>query len=437
MGDILPFLFILFLAAALLRDQFVFTVLYLFAGAYIVGRWWSGRSLKSLHFHRQFVERAFHGEDVPVKLEISNGGLLPVIWLRVQDSLPAELALTGPALLGTGSFKRVISLGPRSSVAFEYTVKARKRGYYQIGPLAAASGDVFGMGRENHMQGPSNFLTVYPRTYILSNFRLPSRSPMGTLRHNQPMFEDPTRVLSKRDYQSGDSLRRVDWKATAAIGRLQVKQFEPSIALETAIFLNLNADEYDVRVRFDSTELAIVIAASLANWVASNKQSIGLHTNGLDPHPPSAAPNRLASIHPQTSPSPEEEKATTAQGTARPGAAQRERFQPVPLRKGQGHLMRVLDVLARVESTPTISFTELLQREAVYLSWGVTVVLITGKAEDDLFDEIFRLRRRGLDVVLILAGRVANVQQAKERAELFNIPFFHIRNELDMDMWRK
>jgi hypothetical protein len=91
--------------------------------------------------------------------------------------------------------------------------------------------------------------------------RLPSRSPIGTLRHTQPIFEDPSRVRGKRDYTTGDSLRRVDWKATATTGRLQVKQFEPSIALETALFLNLNADEYLQRTRLDATELAIVIAA--------------------------------------------------------------------------------------------------------------------------------------------------------------------------------
>ena len=54
----------------------------------------------------------------------------------------------------------------------------------------------------------------------LTSLSLPSHSPLGTLRHTQPIFEDPSRVTGKRDYISGDSLRRVDWKATAATGRL-------------------------------------------------------------------------------------------------------------------------------------------------------------------------------------------------------------------------
>ena len=173
--------------------------------------------------------------------------------------------------------------------------------------------------------------------------KLPSRSPLGTLRHTQPIFEDPSRVRGKRDYMAGDSLRRVDWKATASTGRLQVKQFEPSIALETAIFLNLNADEYAPRTRLDATELAIVIAASLANWIVGKRQSVGLSVNGVDPI-----------------------------GTE-------DKAQALPPRKGRAHLTRILDVLARVRSAPPTPFAQLFQYEAARLPWGTTVILITGR----------------------------------------------------------
>ena len=62
--EILIFLVILFVAAALLRDDFSFTILYLFTGIYIVGRWWSGRSTKAVRIVRNFTPRAFLGDDV-------------------------------------------------------------------------------------------------------------------------------------------------------------------------------------------------------------------------------------------------------------------------------------------------------------------------------------------------------------------------------------
>ena len=103
------------------------------------------------------------------------------------------------------------------------------------------------------MEMPAQYLTVYPRIVALNSIQIPSRSPQGTMRHTQPIFEDPTRVLGKREYVAGDSLRRVDWKSTAVTGRLQVKLFEPAISLETLIFLNLNAEDYHYRSRIDST----------------------------------------------------------------------------------------------------------------------------------------------------------------------------------------
>jgi uncharacterized protein (DUF58 family) len=295
----------------------------------------------------------------------------------------------------------VITLGPNGQQTIEYQLHARKRGYYQVGPLYTSSGDILGLNPAERRQGLIEHLTVYPHIIPFTRLSLPSRSPQGTLRHHQPIFEDPTRVLSKRDYVAGDSLRRVDWKASAAVGRLQVKQFEPSIALETVVFLNLNRAEYPSNVCLDATELGIVITASLANWVTTQKQSVGLITNGQDP---------LEGDRP---------------------------CSPIPSRKGRGHLMRLLDLLARVQIGDLLPFAELLRRESPHLPWGTTLLLITGQADDALFDELFQVRRRGMNLVLILAGRVPGGAAAQKRGEMFGIPVYLFQTENDLDLWRR
>ncbi|MCL5995587.1 MAG: DUF58 domain-containing protein [Chloroflexi bacterium] len=388
------FLVIVVLIAALLREDYVLTLFYFVIGSYAISRWWSERAFKALTVQRTFNDRAFLYDKVTVRLDIANTSNLPVVWLRLHDSLPVEL-------VGAENFRRVVSIGPRGHQQFQYDLQPGRRGYYQIGPLFLYSGDVLGLSEERARQGALDHLTVYPRIIPLSRVALPSRSPMGTLRHHQPIFEDPTRVRGKRDYVAGDSLRRVDWKATATSGRLQVKQFEPSIALETAIFLNLNTSDYYYRTRNDATELAIVVAASIANWVISKKQTAGLVTNGTDVlasngHAPALAPE-----------------------------------------KGRGHLMRILDVLARVQMTETDSFVELLQRQRVNLAWGTTVILITGNADHAMFDELFQARRSGLNIVLVLCGHVIDAQEIKHRAEHFGIPVHHFNSEKDLDIWRK
>lgn len=395
MGDSLFFfLIILTLLAAILRADFVLTLLYLLLGVYIAGRLWSRRALHAVQARRSFVPRVFFAEKVPVILEIENKSLLPVVWLQLHESLPPELTTAG-------LFRRVVSLGPREKMRFEYLLERRKRGFYRIGPLRLNSGDVFGISEDLQASIEADTLTVYPRMVPITRLGLPSRSPQGALKHRLPVFEDPSRVYGRRDYVAGDSLRRVDWKSTASTGRLQVKLFEPSIALETVILLNLNAAEYEYRTRIDATELGIVAAASIASWVTSLRQAVGLVTNGVDP------------LHENSLP------------------------PPVPARRGRAHLRRILDVLARVQSAETCPLVELLQRQVLHFPWGTTLVLITPNLDSDLFDGLFQAQRSGMSVVLVPCGPVPNFPEARRRAEYFGFPLYPLLSERDLEAWRQ
>ena len=71
-NNYLPLLVILILISALFRDDFSFTLLYLFLGAYALGTWWSRRSLASIKYQREYSNRAFLGETVDVCLQMQN-----------------------------------------------------------------------------------------------------------------------------------------------------------------------------------------------------------------------------------------------------------------------------------------------------------------------------------------------------------------------------
>ena len=393
-GDYLPLLLFLIFVAAFLRDDFAFTLVYLLIGVFLVGNWWAKRSLAGVTYKRQFYGRAFLGEKVIVSLEINNTKWLPVLWLRIREGLPVQLS-------GPDAFNRVLTLGPRTKEKFTYILEARKRGRYPIGPLFLSTGDLLGLGgREMVNEGQAEYLTVYPKVVPLAQLKFPSHSPMGTLRHTQPIFEDPTRIMGKRDYVAGDSLRRVDWKTTAATRRMQVKLFEPSIALETVIFLDLNNQRYHYRSRIDSTELAIVIAASISNWVTDKGQAIGMYTNGEDPI----------------------------------GVDGKAQFSPP--RNGKGHLIRVLEILARVESVDEKDdLTNQIQNKRLYLPWGTTIIVITGSVDDSLLKELHQARRAGQNAVIIISGRAVGVSEIQNKASYFGISVIAIEKEEDLERW--
>jgi len=393
----LPLILLLLVAAAFVRDDFVFTLFYLFAAVYLVGRWWAGRAMQAVRFKRVFDRHAFPGESVTVQLTLKNTGWLPVVWLQLAEGLPVELA-------GNHLFREVTSLEAKGKKTFTYTLQAKHRGYYRVGPLTLSSGDLLGLTPPVSQRGAEDYLIVYPRVIALRQMRLPSRTPMGRLKDSQPLFEDPTRAWGKREYVAGDSLRRVDWKASATTGRLQVKQFEPSISLETLIVLDMHEESYALRERIWTTEFAITTAASVATWLSARQQAVGLGTNGTDPLQPD---------HP---------------------------CQPLRPRKGRAHLMRTLETLARVQRGAKLTLEEMLPALAVRLAWGTTLVLITGRITESLFDPLFIARRTGLNAIILGCGQVGHaglrVREVEQRASYFHIPFHHLRDELDLDIWR-
>lgn len=393
-GTFLPLLVALLLIASFLRGDFALTLIYLVVGALAAGIWWSRRMLTQLETKRRFQTHAFLGERINIELQVRNKGWLPIPWLELRETLPV-------ALVGPNSFQSVIHLGPHGEAKFEYFVDARKRGYYPIGPLSMATGDILGLSSSLLAQSPAEALIVYPKIIPFTAMEIPSQSPQGTLRHTLPLFEDPTRTFGKRSYTSGDSLRRIDWKSSASSGRLQVKLFEPSIALETCIFLNLQAQDYYYRSRIDSTELAIVIAASISNWIVEKKQMVGMLVNGRDP--------LMADGRPQF----------------------------IPPHKGKRHLTRLLETLARVEMTEDSALAPLIQQQRYQLAWGTTLIVVSGGIGDDVLNELYQARRSGQNALLILAGRDSTEEPIQRRAKAFGIQVYSIATERDLNIWTR
>lgn len=392
LGTFLPLLIVLLLIASFLRGDFALTLIYLVVGALVAGIWWSRRAILAVTANRRFPTHAFLGERIKVDLHIQNKGWLPLPWLELRETLPV-------ALVGPNSFQSVLQLGPRGDAKFEYAIDARKRGYYPIGPLSISTGDLLGLTDSLLMQHSAEAFVVYPKIVHFTSMGIPSQSPHGTLRHTLPLFEDPTRVFGKRGYTSGDSLRRIDWKSSASSGRLQVKLFEPSIALETFLALNLNAEDYYYRTRVDATELAITIAASVGNWIVGQKQTVGLMVNGRDP------------------------------------LAAGDRPQLIPPRKGKRHMMRLLETLARAETIDNSAFVPLLQQQRYHLAWGTTLIVITGKLSAALLDELYQARRSGQNAVVILAGTDISEESEHRRAHTFGIPVVSVATERDLNIW--
>ncbi len=393
MPNLLTFLIVLFAIAALLRIDFFFNILYLLFAVYLFSRLWMRRVTANVRAERRFVNRAFPGDEVRVELRVSNAGWLPAPWLEVRESLPVQLA--------SPPFHHVVlSLGPHETRRLHYRLRCRRRGYYPIGPLTLRNGDLFGVHEHSRQADETAYLIVYPALVALEVLGLPTHSPFPAIRARSPLFEDPARIMGVRDYQIGDSPRRIHWTSTAAAGRLLVKQYEPAIARDTLICLDLDAASYEMRHRYTAPELAIKTAASFANHIIVREGlPAGLITTAWDPL-----------IEEQT------------------------RFS-LPPRGERAHLMSILEVLARVQLTQEpAAFADLMRRESANLTWGTTIVAITGRENPALFDVLAYLKQAGFVVSLVLISPAAPSPEMEGRAQVLNIPVHRIWSEKELEM---
>ncbi len=245
-------------------------------GIYAWGRWVTPRTLKGVDVTRQFNDHAFWDEQVPITITLRNTNRLGLPWLQVRESVAVDLMMRQ-------STNRVLNLRGRETVSLLYSVQARRRGYYKIGPMKLTTSDLFGLFPDQSKVLEANYLTIYPQITPLAQLGLPSRLPFGTIGSRQRLFEDPARPMGVRDYRSGDSLRQINWKATAHTRNLLVRTNEPAISLETAVLLNLNLGDYIWTDPIGTVEWAIELAASLSAHLIQERQAIGLITNGIDP----------------------------------------------------------------------------------------------------------------------------------------------------------
>ncbi len=394
MRRLLLYALLLLALAALLRVDFYFSIVYLVVLVYLLARMWMRRAGAGLRFARHGTTRAFVGQRVTVEVEVRNTSRLPLPWVEVRESLP--VALTSPPFR-----HQVFSLGAGEAATFRYTLDCRQRGYHSLGPLQAIIGDPLGLEVRRITHPATDQVIIYPRVVPLQRLGLPARAPLAVLRTPVPLFEDSTRLTGVRPYQVGDSLRRMHWSASARTGQLQVKLFQPAIARETLICLNMDRNDYDPQHFYDAIELAIVSAASLATHIVVRERlAVGLATQAQDPL-----------------------------------SGQVERFA-LPPRRERAALIAMLEVLARVQMCTNTAFNDLLQRETSHLSWGATVTVITGRPNEALFDTLVRLRSSGFAVALLLIQQGKLEPALQSRAALLHIPIYSIWQERDLEEGR-
>jgi uncharacterized protein (DUF58 family) len=328
------------------------------------------------------VLRTHRFEPLEITLILENRSFLPVSYLNVVDQQNSFFASE------PGNF--LVRLKPGERKILSYSLESQHRGQYAVGPAVIQGSDPLGLFPFSSRAAENQTLIVYPEVLPLS-LTSSAGLPAGNIRVENPVYEDVTRYRTLREYLPGDSLKRVNWKASARTGRLFVMEYLPLLHAPVLVLLNLDSRDYPSRFRYHRIERAVTLAASLIVHFVSLQQEIGLIASG-----------RLRGEEP---------------------------FTVAEIRGTHGHATTLLELLARIEpSHGGAEFSELLFTSGIEIPVRTRVAVITPALGEIDIARLRRLKENSCTVELFVLGE--GLQKAGELREFAVFPVQDFGNEL-------
>lgn len=255
-------------------NNLLFMVFSLLAATLFVSWAASRASLRDLVVSARFPDHIYAGEPAPVIVTIRNRKrFLPSFSVLVEARGPVAVKADeknkkrrrARQLFGKRTLAYFMYVPHRA--AAEQTVEQLfvKRGHELITGFELSTRFPFGFfRRRRRLRARDVDIIVYPKP-----------EPLGDELHLLPMSAGrliSTRrgaghdLFSLRDYQPQDDLRHIDWKATARVRRLMVRQFTAEderrvvIALDTRMSGSANDKDSDARFERGVTQAASLVA---------------------------------------------------------------------------------------------------------------------------------------------------------------------------------
>ena len=325
----------------------------------------------NVHYQRSFSQPvATAGEEIELIDEISNRKLLPLPWLRLEAKINPALDLhqTSPETEGESrEFHRTLfSLMPYQRIRRHHPLTCRKRGYYRLQGVSLSTGDAFGLNQTLKQTEAPVTLTVYPQIAAVEDVPFPVHSWLGEVTVRRWIMEDPFMHAGVREYDYGDSMNTINWKATARTGNLQVSQKDYTADPSLMVYLNFgHTEDIWLPVREELVEKGLGYAAAIVNEAVENGVSAGFGCNAYFVEP-------FVDTHEKVKPSVRVEPASSS-----------------------GQIAYVLDAMAKLKMDRSRTFSYFLAEDVQAERTSTDILLITAVMTDQIEFRIKQLEALG------------------------------------------
>ncbi|GAB6136544.1 DUF58 domain-containing protein [Thermococcus prieurii] len=215
--------------------------------------------------HNRFLE----GQEAEIEVHVKTD--FRVDYFRVRDLVP-DLEVVGKP-------EKVFSLGPGEEGVLRYRVKV-KRGIYRFEGVRVSYRDPFGFFSSDRIVDHFTEIVGVP---ILYEVQTPystkgTKITIGPL--PSPLIGGGLEFHAIREYQPGDPLKVINWKATARTGRIMANEFESERKVDVVFVIDasrMNEPVFDYLIRAaaslmlnalnDGTSFGLLMAERIPLWV--------------------------------------------------------------------------------------------------------------------------------------------------------------------------
>jgi uncharacterized protein (DUF58 family) len=159
----------------------------------------------------------------------------------------------------------------------------------RTGPLRALRRDVLGLTQRTTTLAGTEEVLIVPHTVGLPFPSVGSSGRLGQHLRMKSWGQTGTEFHSLREYQRGDDIRRINWKASARATSLIVRETALEGIRRCTVVLDMSASEYVG----NSFEQAVIAAASVTASSAHTGVATRFVTHGVDLRGPDVAANTL------------------------------------------------------------------------------------------------------------------------------------------------
>lgn len=177
--------------------------------------------------HRTLPEAWPIGVEREIRLVLHNPG--PAVRLDVHDLHPGDWALHGDdGSDRRGDLPRRLTLEAETDTTLDYRLRPTVRGNYRFDGAQLRLYSPLRLWRQSRIVGRPQAVRVFPNFAPLAGFALFSAEQASRLMgaHIKRRRGEGTDFHQMREYRVGDSMRQIDWKATARARKLISREYQ-------------------------------------------------------------------------------------------------------------------------------------------------------------------------------------------------------------------